>query len=155
MSQKLRHDDVVRIAELDDMRKTQFFRAPDRPASLFVKLRRRTPAEVKKAQGRMRTARWRSDMDARKAPTVAQIGMALAAALATTQNIGQLTVEDMLLVQRALHRLKANGFDVAEARKTMCRLRKKLVDPVDRESEQAGSSAAPIWPSSWEELPLL
>lgn len=47
-------------------------------------------------------------------------------------------------MQAALHHLKANGFDIAEARKTMRRLRMKLVDPADREGETSLSCAEPI-----------
>ncbi|MGY0571916.1 hypothetical protein ACTGJ9_013340 [Bradyrhizobium sp. RDM12] len=130
------------------MRMTHFFRAPDRPESRFVKTSRRTPQEVKRAQGRMRTARWRADMDSRKAPTAQQVGLALAVALATTEGISQLSLQDMQLVQRALHHLRCNGFDIAEAKKTMRRLRRRLVDPLDRRSAQMEAGGEPACPNS-------
>lgn len=91
MTQKLKQDDVDRILEMDSMRGTTFYRDPDRPDAAFVKSRSRVPEEVRRAQGRLRTARWRADMDRRKAPTALQIGMAMAVALATTNRQSDLT----------------------------------------------------------------
>lgn len=149
MTQKLRDDDVAKIREMDSVRMTTFYRDPDRPTPRFVKPGRRVPKDVVRAQGRLRTARWRSDMDRRKAPTAEQIGMAMCVALATTSRQADLTRDDRQLVQAALHHLKANGFDIAEARKTMLRLRRKLVDPLDREGEASDSCAPPLRHSSW------
>jgi hypothetical protein len=151
MAQKLSDDDVARIAELDDTRKTMFFRDPLRPDAKFIKSGRRVPPEVKKAQGRMRTARWRSAMDQRKAPTAETIGMALAVALATTSRLADLTPEDCQLVQRALHFLRANGFDIGEAKRTLRRMRIRLVDPADREGEESESCGPPIRPTGFPE----
>lgn len=150
MTQRLRQDDVDKIAELDSVRSTMFYRDPDRPTPRFVKPGRRTPPEVRRAQGRMRTARWRSEMDRRRAPTAEQIGMAMVTALATTSR-GQvdLTRDDRHLVQAALHHLVANGFDIDEAKRTMRRIRNRLVDPADREGEASESCSAPLLPSSW------
>lgn len=148
MAQKLRPDDVVRIKEMDSVRATVFFRDPDRPDPAFVKSRRCVAQEVRRAQQRLRTAKWRSAMDARKAPTAEQIGMAMCVALATSK-LGELTTEDRQLVQAALHNLKANGFSIDEAKATMRRLRNRLVDPKDREGEPAESCGRPLLPSAW------
>jgi hypothetical protein len=99
----------------------------------------------------MRTARYRASMDARKAPTAQQCGLALAVALETTPGLADLTVDDMLLVKRALAYLRANGFDIAEPKKTMRRLRNKIVDPMDRGGEESENTGAPIRPSGWPE----
>jgi hypothetical protein len=90
-------------------------------------------------------------MDRRRAPTAEQFGMAMAVALATTSRLDDLTVADRQLVQRALAFLTANGFDVAEAKATMRRMRLKLVDPADRDGEASESCAPPIRPSVWGE----
>lgn len=149
MTQKLKQDDVARIAEADSVRQTVFFRDPDRANPSFTRSRRRVPEEVKRAQGRLRTARWRSSMDSRKAPTAQQVGLALAVALATSK-LRDLTTDDRSLVEKALHFLAANGFSVDEARMTMKRLRRKLVDPMDRDEGEATESCAPaLRPSSW------
>jgi hypothetical protein len=150
MAQKLSDDDVARIAELDDVRRTHFFRDPMRPDARFVKSSRRVPPEVKRAQGRMRTARYRAAMDQRKAPTVSEIGMAMVTALVTAR-LDELTSPDRQLVMRALHFIKANGWDVDEAKRTLRRMRMRLVDPLDRQSEESETCGPPIRPAGFPE----
>lgn len=88
---KLTPEDLDRIAEMDAARGAFFERDPDRPDNKFVKPRRRQPIEIRKAQQRLRTARWRSEMDRRRAPTTTEVGLGLSTALATTSWSGQLT----------------------------------------------------------------
>jgi hypothetical protein len=133
-----------RVAELDEARRSYFYRDPDRPDVRFVKSHARVPPEVQKAQVRLRTSRWRSEMDRKRAPTASEVGMALAVALATTRNLRSFTVDDQRLVQRALHDLKDRGFSIDEALKTLRRLRIKMVDPSERQGEANESCAAPI-----------
>ena len=133
-----------RVAELDAARASYFFRDPDRPDARFAKSRARVAPEVRKAQGRLRTSRWRSELDRKRAPTMRDIGMAMAVALATTSNLRELTMDDQRLVQRALHDLKARGFSIDEAKATLRRLRIRMVDPMDRQGEATESCAAPI-----------
>ncbi|OSJ32591.1 hypothetical protein BSZ19_18600 [Bradyrhizobium japonicum] len=135
LRRSLTKDDLSRIAEMDAACGTLFQRDADRPDNVFVKPRRRQPIEVSRAQQRMRTARWRSEMDRRKAPTAAEVGMALATALATTDWSDTLTSLDYDLIRRALSDLEARGFSNVEARRTMRRLRDRMVDPVDRPDE--------------------
>ncbi len=142
LTRTLRQDDVDKIAEADDVRKSYFHRDPDRPDGRFVKQRARVSPEVRRAQGRLRTDRWRSDMDRRKAPTAEQIGMAMVVAMATSSNLRGLTRAELDLFERAFHDLKARGFDIKEAVRTMRRLRNRLVDPADRDGEPTESSVA-------------
>ncbi|WP_368507715.1 hypothetical protein [Bradyrhizobium lupini] len=142
-------EDVDKIAELDDTSKTMFFRDPMRPDARFTKSSRRVPQEVKRAQGRMRTARWRSSMDQRTAPTAEQVAMAMVVALTTMPNVGILSEEDVAIVRRAFAYLRANGFDVEEAKSTLRRMRTRLVDPLDRQGEESESCGPPIRPDAW------
>jgi len=145
LRRQLTPEDVDRIAEMDSVRGTLFYRDPERPDSRFVKPRRRRPAEVVKAQQRLRTARWRSEMDRRRAPTVAEVGMSLAVALATTSWSDKLTALDYDLIRRALDDLQARGYSIEEARKTLRRLRVRMVDPGDRQGEADESCGPPIF----------
>ncbi|MDT4740254.1 hypothetical protein [Bradyrhizobium sp. WYCCWR 12699] len=84
-------------------------------------------------------------MDRRKAPTVEQVGLSLAVALATSSWSDKWTSLDYDLLRRALDDLKARGFSIDEARRTLRRLRIKLVDPGDRQGEADESCGPPIW----------
>lgn len=151
---QLTPEDVDRIAEMDSARGAYFQRDPDRPDNVFVKPRRRRPVEVIRAQQRLRTARWRSEMDRRRAPTVSDVGMALATALATSSWSDMLTPADYDLIRRALVDLEARGFDPKEVRKTMRRLRLRLVDPGDRQGEESEGCGPPIWQDDERRLPF-
>lgn len=142
---QLTQADVDRINEMNAACGAFFQRDPNRPDNVFVKTRRRQPIEVRRAQQRLRTARWRSELDRRKAPTTAEVGMALATALATTSWQDRLTRPDYDLIRRALSDLEARGFDPKEVRKTMRRLRTRMVDPGDRAGEADESCGPPIW----------
>ncbi|WP_256805750.1 hypothetical protein [Bradyrhizobium sp. Bra64] len=154
MRRRLTPEDVDTIAELDAAKGSYFQRDPDRADSRFVKPRRRQPVEVSRAKARLRTARWRSEMDRRKAPTVEQVGMALATALATTSWSDRLTQLDYDLLSRALDDLQARGFSITETRKTLRRLRIKLVDPADRAGEESEGCGPPIWQDDASKLPF-
>jgi hypothetical protein len=137
------------VAELDDMRTSVFFRDPDRADGRFVRDGRRRSVDVIRAQGRLRTARWRGELDRRKAATLEQIGKALCVALATTDRLEGLTDAEGSLLGRMIVDLKERGFDVVESMKTLRKLRNRLVDPADRQGEPTATTAAPIHPSSW------
>lgn len=146
MRRRLTPEDVDLINQMNAAKGAYFQRDPDRPDSVFVKPgRRRQPVEVSRAKARLRTARWRSEMDRRRAPTVEQVGMALATALATTSWSDTLTALDYDLIRRALADLQARGFSIDEARRTLRRLRIKLVDPGDRQGEESEGCGPPIW----------
>jgi len=145
LRRQLTQEDVDLIHEMDEARGTYFQRDPERPDNRFVKHRRRQPVEVRRAQQRLRTARWRSEMDRRKAPTTTEVGLALATALATTSWSDRLTPADYDLIHRALDDLKARGYSIDETRKTLRRLRVRTVDPGDRAGEADESRGPPIW----------
>lgn len=151
---QLTPEDVDRIAEMDAAKRQYFQRDPDRPDPRFVKLRRRQPIEVSRAKARLRTARWRSEMDRRKAPTVEQVGLSLAVALATSNWHDRLTPADYDLLRRALQDLQARGFSIEEAKRTLRRLRIKLVDPGDRQGEESEGCGPPIWQDDDRKLPF-
>ena len=153
MRRKLTPQDVDLISEMDAAKASYFQRDPERPDSRFVKPRRRRPAEVVRAQQRLRTARWRSEMDRRRAPTVGEVGLALATALATTSWSDALTSLDYDLLRRALADLQARGFSIDEARRTLRRLRMRMVDPGARAGEADESCGPPIWDDG-RELPF-
>lgn len=131
-----RTDETARIvAALDETRSAEHFRNPDRPDATFLRSRRgRQPVEVIRAQARVRVAHWRSQQDRKGAPTTAQIGQALVAALVTAK-LDELTRADHDLVTRMLQDLENRGFDLGEAKATLRRLRSRLVDPADRAGE--------------------
>ena len=119
------------VAALDETRKAEYFRNPDRPdASIMRPRRQRQPPEVVKAKSRIRVAAWRVEQDRRCAPTTAQIGAALVAALATTESLDTLTSGEPGIVGRMLVDLQTRGFDLSETLTTLKRLRKRLHDRV-------------------------
>lgn len=134
---------AAKVAEIDAGRRVYFQRDPDRPDSRFVKSPVRVQPEVRKAQGRLRTSRWRSDMDRAKRPSTRDIGMALAVALATS-NLREMTTDERRLVMRALHDLRDRGFDIEQAKVTMRRLRNRLLDPSQRQGEATESCGPPV-----------
>ena len=114
-------DDIV--AALAETQRDEYFRDPDRPDGRFVRAKtRRRPIEVVRAQGRLRTARWRSEQDRKRAATLEQIGKSLCVALATSR-LSELTDGERSLVGRMLADLHARGFDVVASRETLRRLR--------------------------------
>jgi hypothetical protein len=123
--------EVDEIAKLYDMRKTVFFRDPDRPDPKFVRPRRivRT-IDVIRAKGRARTAAWRAENDKTKRATLEQIGKSLCVALVTS-NLDELTDRERSLVGRMLIDLQERGFNIIESRNTLKRLQKRLLGPVD------------------------
>jgi hypothetical protein len=127
-------DDVdSAVRELDLMRSTVFFRDPDRPDGRFVREHgQRRSVDVIRAQGRLRSARWRGELDRRRAATLEQIGKSLCVALVTS-NLEELTDGERSLVGRMLANLQSRGFDLLQSRKTLRRLRNRLMDPADRQ----------------------
>lgn len=116
------------IANIDAVRRSTYFRDPDRPDARFVKPRRkRTPTETTRAMQRLRTDAWRAEMDRRRAPSASQIGMALVIALVKSKP-SEWTEADRGVLAKALLDLDARGFDVKEAKATLQRMKKRLSD---------------------------
>ncbi|MCS3893453.1 hypothetical protein M2171_002586 [Bradyrhizobium japonicum USDA 38] len=137
---RLTQDDVAMISKIDDVTKTYFGRDPERPDNRFCKARGRMPLEVRRAQQRMRTARWRADMDRRKAPTIDEVGRALVEALVTSDRdrLMDRTGAEFDLVKRTLLSLRDRGYSIDETKETLRRRRDRLVHPGDRRDEEAG-----------------
>lgn len=134
------------VEHIDEVRRSHVFRDPDRPDGQFVRPRRnRQPKAILQAQQRLRTDRWRSDMDRRRAPTASQIGMSLVVALVTSR-LDELTPQDRGIVGAMLTDLQSRGFAVPEALATLRRMRNRLVDPADREGEPTESTGPAIVP---------
>jgi hypothetical protein len=62
------------VEQIDAARKAYFERSPDRPQGR-VRTRTRKPAEVVKAESRMRTAAWRASLDKRGRPETDQVAL--------------------------------------------------------------------------------
>lgn len=80
--------------------------------------------------------------------------MALATALATTSWSDGLTGADYDLLRRALMDLEARGFSIEEAKRTLRRLRLRLVDPGDRAGEESEGCGPPILQDESNKLPF-
>lgn len=145
-----RQQDVRRTVEMiDETRRSEYFRDPDRPDSTFVRPRRgRQDPEIVKAQTRLRTAHWRNQQDRKGAPTTYQIGMSVIAALVTAR-MSDITETDRGLIGAMLTDLQARGFSVMETKAVLRRLRNRMVDPGDRQDEATETTSAPLTPSSW------
>lgn len=132
-----------RVAALDGLRRTTFFRDPDRPDARVLKRLDPVPPEVRRAQARLRTAHWRKKMDRDRRPSAGQIGMSLVAALVTAR-LDEITEKDRGLVGRMLLELQSRGFSIEQAKATLRRMRTKYVDPADRAGEPDDDCGPPI-----------
>ncbi len=144
MTKRVEDNEVERIvAAIDETRRTEYFRDPDRPNSKLVRRRRRQDPAIGKAKARLRTAAYRNRLDQRCVPSTCQIGMALVFALVTAK-FDELTEADRGLVGRALVDLQQRGFSVDEAKEMLRRLRRRLVEPTDVAAESADAAAHPL-----------
>jgi hypothetical protein len=133
----VKSDEVDRIvARIDETRSSEHFRIPDRSNAHFVKPRRRQDPAIRRAKTRLRTAAYRNRLDQRCAPSTHEIAMALVVALVTTPSSSSMSRSDWTLVGRALADLQRRGFDLAEVRSTLRKLRDRI-DPADSEDNQS------------------
>jgi hypothetical protein len=79
------------VGQIDETRREEHWRNPDRPNGQFVKKRRRQDPTITKAKTRVRTAVWRNGLDRLGRPEVNVIGMALVTSLATSPNLLDMT----------------------------------------------------------------
>ncbi|MGY3356279.1 hypothetical protein ACVWZK_002942 [Bradyrhizobium sp. GM0.4] len=133
----MRREDADRVvAEIDETRRAEHWRDPDRPdPRVFAPRRVRVPPEIVKAQTRLRTAAWRNRMDRRRAPTGREVGMALVAALITSSMSEIMESSDRGILAKALVDLDRRGFSVTEAKATLRRLRDRHVEHDDRKGD--------------------
>jgi hypothetical protein len=132
------------VARIDETRRTEYFRSPDRPDGHAVKRSRRQDPAVVRAKTRLRTANYRNRLDQRRSPSTYQIAMSLLVALVTSKG-DQLTDEDRGLVGRALLDLKGRGFSIRETLEMLRRLQNRLVDTADRECGSTDSTSSPAF----------
>lgn len=142
LRRRLTQDDVAMISKIDNVTKSYFGRDVERPDNRFCKARGRMPIEVRRAKQRMRTARWRADMDRRKSPTIDEVGRALVEALVTSDRdkLMDRTGVEFDLVKRALVILRDRGYSIDETKETLRRRRDRLVHPGDRPDEDSEST---------------
>jgi hypothetical protein len=136
--------DVDRVvAAIDEIRRTEHWRDPDRPDGRAVPVTRgRVPVEIVRAQARLRTAHWRTRMDRRKRPSLEQVGVALAVAFAGHPQFTDIYSLEGTILERAMTDLQARGFSPREAQDVLRKLRRRLVDPGDRQNEESKSCRA-------------
>jgi hypothetical protein len=134
-------DEVDRIvAQIDETRRAEHWRNPDRPDGKFAKKSRRQDPKITRAKTRARTAMYRNRLDQRCCPSTNQIGMSLVIALVTAARSYELTEMDRGIVRRALQDLQKRGFSVVEARNMLLKLRARIVDPADGGGESTEST---------------
>jgi hypothetical protein len=126
------------VAQIDEARQAEHWRNPDRPNGQFVKRRRRQDPKIRRAKGRVRTAVWRNGLDRLGRPEARDIGMAMVAALVTSENLLDMTQAELRFVTAALANLENRGFARDQILQVLRRLRTRLVDPEDREGESTG-----------------
>jgi hypothetical protein len=141
------------VSVLDDTRETEYFRSESRPDGRFIQPRRWQDPAVSKAKARIRTARWRNRMDDRRAPTAQQVGVAMVRVLVTS-SMDELTRSDFDFIGRTLVELQVRGFSIEETKKTLRKIRNKLVDLADREGEHSDSTGEVISPGSMQDKRL-
>jgi hypothetical protein len=138
------------VAAIDETRATEHFRNPDRPNGRAFRERQRQDPAITRAKTRLRTQHYRNRLDAKRVPTTYQLGAALVMALATADG-RFMSQADYHVVGRALADLQARGFDIAEVKESLRRMRNQMMDPADRSGEPDGNVGAPVSPSSWNE----
>jgi hypothetical protein len=126
------------VGMIDDDRQSTLFRSPDRPSTRFVpRPRQKQDPSVRRAKGRARTAAWRNELDRNRRPEASDIGMALVTALVTSNDLRNATGPELRFVTAALADLESRGFDRAQVLHVLRRLRKRLVNPVDRKADES------------------
>ena len=108
----------------------RYFRSPDRPRAVFgLRLKRQPkPIEVKRHEGRVRTALWRQRNDQTGRPKSADIARALLVALAMSPDLDErLNREDLYLTAVALEMLEMNGFSRSATKEAIKRFRERCI----------------------------
>lgn len=117
------------VDQIDTARKAYFDRNPDRPIGR-ARARSKKPADVVKAESRLRTAAYRKQLDDRRAPEAYHVGIQFL--LSTIQVAREAGFEADELPEtkkafdHALDALEARGFDRQEARAVFKRLTRRV-----------------------------
>lgn len=112
---------------IDEVRRSMFSRAPDRPDARIIK-RRADAVEVRRAKQRLRTAAWRKSNDENGRPTAEQIGKALLMSICISPDFKALMQEELSLIRLAINNLVDRGFRSREIEDVMRRIRARHVD---------------------------
>jgi hypothetical protein len=92
------------VEQIDAARKAYFERSPDRPQGR-VRTRTRKPAEVVKAESRMRTAAWRASLDKRGRPETDQVALQFLVSLVEVARESGSEVEDLPETKKAFDKM--------------------------------------------------
>ena len=134
------HRNTASVAEIDQVRIATFTRNPDRPSGQFVRNRVTGDSrDVARARQRLRTAAWRAENDRRARPTSDQIGRALLMAVVTSPDFASLIDNELTVVRRALNAMSENGFSISEVQDVMRKIRRRHVNPADRDACDGGN----------------
>ena len=125
----LSSDHNVTVDRIDEAREQYFFRDPDRPQGR-VRARSKRPADVLKAESRMRTAAWRKQLDDRRAPESYHVALQFLLSTIDVARAAGFEAEDLPETRKAfdhaLDALEARGFDRQEARAVFKRLTRRV-----------------------------
>ena len=117
------------VAEIDAARQQYFERSPDRPQGR-ARLRIRKPAEVVKAESRLRTAAWRADLDKRGRPESNAVAVQLLICLIEVARDAGFDVADLPETKRAFGQLFAvmaqRGFQRTEVEAVIRRMTRRI-----------------------------
>jgi hypothetical protein len=116
------------VAEIDQARAAYFERNPDRPQGR-VRARSRKPADVLKAESRMRTAAWRSQLDKLGRPESDQVALQFLVCLIDVAREAGHEVADLPETRRAFDRMFAamseRGFQRSEVEAVVRRMTRR------------------------------
>jgi hypothetical protein len=116
------------VAEIDAARRQYFERSPDRPQGR-VRARSRKPAEVVKAESRMRTAAWRDSLDKLGRPESDTVALQFLVSLIEVAREAGKEVADLPETQSAFDRMFAvmteRGFQRSEVEAVIRRITRR------------------------------
>ena len=116
------------VDQIDEVRKAYFERSPDRPQGR-VRTRSRKPAEILKAESRLRTAAWRADLDKRGRPESNQVALQLLVCLIHVARESDHEVADLPETKRAFDKLfvvmEERGFQRTEVEAVIKRIARR------------------------------
>ena len=112
------------VADIDRTRRSSFERG-SRPVSRTTPAKPPADPDVRRAQGRLRTAAYRCALDRRKAPESDVVGLAILAAAVTIEK-DAIDAGSLRIVQLAFDDLISRGYARAEIETVFRRFRGKL-----------------------------
>lgn len=117
------------VADIDEARSAYFSRNPDRPQGR-VRTRSRKPAEILKAESRMRTAAWRDSLDKLGRPESDQVAIQLLVSLIDVARESGFEVQELPETRKAFDRMFAvmeqRGFQRNEVEAVVKRMTRRV-----------------------------